>query len=471
MSKGVSILFLLIPAMLVSCHSHTSVKQKQEQDLSGLWSNRQKEHFSTGKVQKVFVAVDSSQSYALYLPERYSDSLSWPVIYFFDPQAAGNLPLRKYALWADQFGYVLFGSNNIKNQMSGTDMNRFIRSFFDDTYRRFSLDAKRTYVAGFSGGARVASSIALSDPAIRGVIACGGGFPSTTQLPPVHFDFLAYAGYEDFNLPELIQLDKTLQSQPCRHFLIRFNGKHAWPDSLIFRDAFYWLDFNAMKDKSIPVNDSLIRSFKNEMLVKLKKTSAISVSKRASLLSEMVTFLQGLVPTEKYEKELNAIYTSPAWQKEQEQFVSLIKEENRLQQFYIRAFTTQPLLWWREEVQKLNNSIAKSKGDVKYSKLRLLHFLSLAAYMQADAAIRQKRNSDAGKYVSIYKLVDPANSYVWYFSAILQVRAGQKEQALKMLEKAVKMGFDDLQDMKERPEFGVFKDDPAYQKMLSRIVK
>ncbi len=467
MSKGFSFLFLLIPAMLVSCHSRKSVKQ--EQALSGLWSTGKKEHFSPGTVQKVFVTGDSSQSYALYLPERYNDSLSWPVIYFFDPQAAGDLPLRKYASWAGQFGYVLFGSNNIKNQMSGTDMNRFIRSLFDDTYRRFSLDAKRTYVAGFSGGARVASSIALSDPAIRGVIACGGGFPSTTQLPPVHFDFLAFAGYEDFNLPELIQLDKTLQSQPCRHFLIRFNGKHAWPDSLIFRDAFYWLDFNAMKDKSIPVNDSLIQSFEHEILAKLDKTPAKSLTDRAALISEMVTFLQGLASTEKYEKELNAIYASPAWQKKQEQFAALIKEENRLQQFYIRAFTTQPLSWWREEVQKLNNSIAKSKGNLKYSKLRLLHFLSLAAYMQADAAIRQKRNPDAEKYVSIYKLVDPANSYVWYFSAILQARAGQKEKALKMLNKAVEMGFDDIQDMKRRPAFGIIKNDPAYQKILSEI--
>ena len=50
-----------------------------------------------------------------------------------------------------------------------------------DTQQRFSIDSRRRYMAGLSGGARVASSIALScGDCVAGVIANAAGFPPGT---------------------------------------------------------------------------------------------------------------------------------------------------------------------------------------------------------------------------------------------------------------------------------------------------
>ena len=81
----------------------------------------------------------------------------------------------------------------------------------------FSIDDQRVYLTGFSGGARVAISVAfwLKD-LVAGVIACGAGFP--TDVPtssPRSFVLFAVAGTEDFNNPEVqsVALTKLLVVQ------------------------------------------------------------------------------------------------------------------------------------------------------------------------------------------------------------------------------------------------------------------
>lgn len=43
-------------------------------------------------VEKVTCADDATQSYALYLPSRYSPDRTWPILYAFDARARGLLP-------------------------------------------------------------------------------------------------------------------------------------------------------------------------------------------------------------------------------------------------------------------------------------------------------------------------------------------------------------------------------------------
>ncbi len=46
-----------------------------------------------------------------------------------------------------------------------------------DLVSRFSINLKRMYTAGFSGGARIAMKVAMDSGQIAGVIASSAGFP------------------------------------------------------------------------------------------------------------------------------------------------------------------------------------------------------------------------------------------------------------------------------------------------------
>src|SRR5215472_2955105 len=66
-------------------------------------------------VPDVRCTADETESYALYLPSTYSPDRAWPAIFAFDPAARGRVPVERYQAAAEQYGYIVAGSNNSRN--------------------------------------------------------------------------------------------------------------------------------------------------------------------------------------------------------------------------------------------------------------------------------------------------------------------------------------------------------------------
>src|SRR6202012_3626477 len=98
----------------------------------------------------------------------------------------------------------------------------------EDTRGRLRMDVRRVYTAGFSGGAKVASYIAIQHPGITGVIAGGAALPDGVAAGDFAFSFTAIAGQGDMNLTELTGVSEALDKTHTRHRLILFDGKHEW---------------------------------------------------------------------------------------------------------------------------------------------------------------------------------------------------------------------------------------------------
>jgi hypothetical protein len=139
-------------------------------------------------VEKVACLHDDTQTYALYLPSNYSRDRRWPVLYALDAGARGRLPVGLFKEAAEKHGYILAGSNNSQNGPVKA-VEDAVNALFRDTQARLAVDARRMYVAGFSGGARAAVQVGLAMKGrIAGVLLFGAGFPpdmrpSTITLP------------------------------------------------------------------------------------------------------------------------------------------------------------------------------------------------------------------------------------------------------------------------------------------------
>jgi poly(3-hydroxybutyrate) depolymerase len=114
---------------------------------------------AAGQIGDVTCASDGTQSYSLYLPRAYTPARNWPIIYFFDPGGRGQRPLELYKELADNYGFILAGSNNSRNFSS--EQSKSVNAIWLDTHVRLALDPHRIYAGGFSGGARVAGAMAL----------------------------------------------------------------------------------------------------------------------------------------------------------------------------------------------------------------------------------------------------------------------------------------------------------------------
>jgi predicted esterase len=203
-------------------------------------------------------AAHPDQTYALYLPSNYTPGKKWPVVYAFDPAARGNQSVELMKDAAERYGYVVVGSNNSRNG-SWKVQGEAAQAMLEDTHARLSLDEHRVYLAGFSGGARVASQIAQNCKCAAGVLLNGAGF--STGRPPSRdavFAVFAAVGNLDFNYPEVTHLDDTLEATGFPHFLRYFDGPHQWAPKPVMEEALAWFRLIAMKQSAEPRDDNFI---------------------------------------------------------------------------------------------------------------------------------------------------------------------------------------------------------------------
>jgi len=198
-------------------------------------------------IDRVFCVGDDTQSYALFIPPGYTHDRPSPVIFAFDPGARGRTPVDRYQAAAARYGYIVAGSNNSRN--GSPDTVHAVSAMSMDVLSRFNIDPRRVYLAGMSGGARVALATALTAPGIAGVIASSAGYPDSQPRRAVPFALFATAGTEDFNHIEMRLLDRALTTP---HHLTVFTGGHTWLSSALALEAVQWMELQAMKSGIAP---------------------------------------------------------------------------------------------------------------------------------------------------------------------------------------------------------------------------
>jgi hypothetical protein len=164
--------------------------------------------------------------------------------------------VERYRQAAEQYGYIVAGSLNSRNGPWEVSMEA-AKAMTADVKARFSIDPKRVYTAGMSGGARVAMKIAIESKQIAGVFASSAGFPDQF-IPRLQFPVFGSAGTDDFNHLEMYQLDRRLISA---HRVLYFDGGHTWLPADLAMQAVEWMELQAMKSGLRPRDASLLETW------------------------------------------------------------------------------------------------------------------------------------------------------------------------------------------------------------------
>ena len=215
--------------------------------------------FSLGTVLPTVAAVQNpQQTFALYLPKRYSSDKRWPIVYVFDPLARGEFALRQFEHAAELHGFIVAASNNSRNGPWPPQFEA-AQAMVNDTQQRFAIDARRIYFAGFSGGARVSSQLALLCKCAAGVLLSGAGFPHNLA-PSGNPKFVVFTavGNADFNYSEVVPLQEQLEKAALPHWLRVFSGSHEWAPTEVLDEALAWFRLQAMKSDLEPRDTDFI---------------------------------------------------------------------------------------------------------------------------------------------------------------------------------------------------------------------
>jgi predicted esterase len=115
------------------------------------------------------------QRYQLYVPPGYKPTRPWPVIVFVSPgdDPLGWLSWQRICEEHEVFFCAAYGAGN---NCPAARRVHLVLDVLDDVRRHYRIDATRTYLAGFDGGARLACTLAYCLPEyFGGVVAVGGG--------------------------------------------------------------------------------------------------------------------------------------------------------------------------------------------------------------------------------------------------------------------------------------------------------
>lgn len=445
--------FLLVAIYTQACGNNTTVKKNDSIPTDTVLLTPS-DSFPLGRViDTVVCAAEAAQTYAAYIPST-GNKKALPVIYFFDPHASGSLPLRKYKTLADKYGFLLIGSNNSKNGNDWQITEAMWQTLHDDTKKRFKIDLQRIYTAGFSGGAKVASFEALNHPEIKGVLVNGAGLPDGAPAGNYAFSFTAITGEGDMNMTELMAISKAFDKTSTCHRLLLFRGKHEWAPEKTMDIAFAGFQFDAMRNKLLPVNETFINAYvvnsKKTVDAYIKENNLLKAVAECVLSGNLVSGLS--VDAAWFTAKATALSNEAAYKKQEQEQQQLLVTEQNIKARYMQQFNQGDMNYWTKEIADLRSK-AKATSAQGAMYQRLLAYLSLAFYSFSNQLVGNHRDVGAEYYVNLYKLVDPTNSEAWYFSAILHARVNNMPAVEADLLKAVEYGFSDRIRLHQQPEF------------------
>ena len=385
--------------------------------------------------------ADTNQQYEVYLPKTKTVG-KFPVIYVFDPQGAGKFAVSHFKEAAELYGYIIIGSDNSKNGVSGLD--HILKTLLNDVAQNYPINTERQYAAGFSGGGRVAGMLASNYPSIKGIITCGAGF--TPHEATSVFDVFAIAGKEDFNYNEVVTARLQLNNLSWEHAASYFDGGHTWPSNQLINEAVLWFQLNAMRKQQIPVDNNLIETQLDIFIL-----NADSMIKKQHMLAaetectKGISFFNSLIKTQKLENKLNEIRETETYKLEKEKAEQIFKLEQKLRDGYIHAITVNDMAWWKNEIEVLNQNIKQEKNFATFQMLkRIKGFLGIVCFSFASRAANENDIDALKKLVGIYELIEPQNSDCYFYKAVLASKTNKLQEAKGYYKKALELGFKDI---------------------------
>ncbi len=434
-------------AMLIAlmCTSWFACKQKTTTQISSVETT---DSTKSGPAAPLLFSCseDSSVKYLLYAPGKSKESL--PLILFFDPSGNAAAPTIKYKEIADKLNVIIVGSMNSRNGQTVGQSVYFGKTILKDVISKNNIDKDRIFVAGFSGGARVATRLAEMNPEIKGVIGNSAGFEKTQGYYP-SFGFVGLGGSADMNMLELVNLHKYLKGSNTPHMLMMFDGIHEWAPLTEMKKAIIWL-LCLTKSKNA---EQYLSSMQAEI-----SSRADSLEKQGRLL-EAATEWETLVGCSKFlQKENNLaianyerIQKLPAFAGIQKEMGTIwdreLTEQNRL----LNGFGKWPFEKWTEETEALKNA-SQEKTQMGFMNKRILGFLSLACLSNTNKGFAQNDTAISGYFSKLYTIVDPENSEAWFQRSIHLARNKHTIEARIALATAQSKGFNDQVRVAAQPE-------------------
>jgi hypothetical protein len=389
---------------------------------------------------------DTLNTYQLYIPEHFKECKTMPLVLVIDPHGSGNYAIQRFFEAAEKYKCVIIASNLIKNNYP--EFNNAIQTLLADAYYKFPLN-RSVFIAGFSGGARMAIDYAETN-SVAGILVCGA-LGSKSQLKKVQAPIYSLIGMADFNFPEVAEYILRPTETPSNLFIEITDLKHEWPSTTTIDRGlgFLFLTKSNYKNICFPAKE-MMKDFKFNISIYI---DSLITNNEYIKSKEILRNFQNL-PGKRDNKyfttkfDTNKIYIS--YNKEIQQLQQSLQFEMKIREAYYNSLLSKDIKWWKNEIDALDNQILKD--DEKYALLaykRIRSFLGILCYSACRNYLQTNDLTAASKILDLYKLLEPKNPDMLFYFALFRFKSGKNEQAINLLQESLSAGFSDIGLLKQ----------------------
>lgn len=434
-------------------------------------------------IEKVTCKDAPDQSYALYLPSRYTPDHGWPILYAFDDREHGRDVAQLFQRAAEDYGWIVVSSWNTASDGPIEPNIAAIHALWADTHTRFRIDERRVYAAGLSGTVRFSNLLALTAPGtIAGVIGASAGFPvGVSPKKDDPFVFFGTYGDRDFNYYEMLDLEDKMNEVGFVHRIEPFAGAHQWPPEELARHAVGWMELQAMKQGRRARSPQIVEALwaADRERARAAEAAGHRVDARHTW-GAMAADYAGLHDTAEAEAEAASLAASPAFQKEARERDVRDKRDRTL-------LAHAPEVFARVEPGKDPVTVAQLAGELKIPELteraaspdleerlaagRVLntYLVQTTFYLPRDY-VEKKQYDRALFMLSLGAEITPRDPGLWAQIAAVHARQGKagRKRALETLRKAADLGLATPAALDD-PAFASLRADAGYRQILAQV--
>lgn len=423
-----------------------------------------------------------SENYALYLPTSFDVTKNWPIVYVFDMQGRGKQALSMFRQAAEEQGYILAASNNVHDSITLSKNILISSRMFSAIYSILPIKKDRSYTAGFSGGARLASLVPTFVKEIEGVISCGSAIANEGVLSGNNrFHFIGIVGTEDYNYYPMRNSQKLLNRLKFRNQLLVFDGGQKWPESKYLAKAMEIFTLDAMSKGHEPKDDTFISNAFKENLEEVKTILRSQKLLRANvLLGEMTKVYRSFKNVDSLKGSAKTLRKTKLYRSNNRSQNATFFKETLIKEDYgyyleedIATYNYNNLGWWKFQIEELDKYEKGTNIFEKQMGRRLKSYVNALIADVIDVVNNASPvDEEALLFLWMVNTITDTKNYSPYLKIIsLSAKVEDYGTSLFYLEELLKNGYTNKAELYALENTALFRITPEFNKVVAKYLK
>lgn len=423
-----------------------------------------------------------SETFSLYLPKKFEVSGTWPVLFVFDMNGHGKQALNMVAASAEEQGYILAASNDMRDTLPIASNILIANRLLNAVTTFLPIHKDRIYVGGFSGGGRFSTLIPTFIKGVQGVLVSGASVANTEVLTSRNpFHLIGIVGNEDYNYPEMMDVEKILNGMRFPNQLLVFEGGHEWPDTKHLGNALEIFTLAAMAKGRIPKDEAFIDAKYNEGLNQVNMLFTANNPLLANnLLDEMQEIYRPFRDIDSIKSSQKTLKRSKIFKTRSRNQTAVLFKEILIKEDYvyyleedILTYNYNNLGWWSYQMDELEKF--KKNPDVLQQQMGKRLDGYIHALIADNIDIIKATNpvdGEALNFLWMLKTVINPKDFASYLHIIsYNAKVNDNSTALFYLEELLKNGYTNRAELYDLDDTALLRLTPEFNAIVGKYLK